>query len=425
MSLFTGPLFIDSSGASTGTALNAADFNALAVAQSYWMNPAAPSFASMTLTYGSAPKAVVNTGAGGAAGYLVAVSASHVIAPAGSGAQDYYCFLLNTGAYSAINVTSGTPLSLGSYPANGVLLTVATSNSPNTAIVSVSIALAPQVPFPLVGMAIDGSNAAGAVAFPASTTLTVKGNLTVTTGGLNVTAGGLAIAAGGLSVAAGATSLQALSATTGAFSGAITGANGLTISSGISAHQGLTATTGAFSGLLSGSAGLTVSSGAASLQALSLAGALTSTGTALFSGAAPTTANNGLVSMGSGPFDGVSASRYVGAGAGTILGINSPSGFGGSLTDMQLGGVSMLKINNTGVIVAGLSVPNGAITHSAGSASLTSVTINTGLVFQGMTVHSAASAGLGTALPSTPAGYLLITAINALPGNYVIPFYPA
>lgn len=107
------------------------------------------------------------------------------------------------------------------------------------------------------------------------------GNTTVQS--FNATTGtfsGLLTGSNGLTISSGSTSLQGtttttLSSTTGTFSGLITGSNGLTISSGSTSLQGtttttLSATTGTFSGLITGSNGLTISSGSTSLQTTTL-----------------------------------------------------------------------------------------------------------------------------------------------------------
>jgi hypothetical protein len=218
--------------------------------------------------------------------------------------------LLNTPAFSVLHVNAGTAFGVGSYPANGCLLCKATSNAGNTAIVSVSTALAPISPFPAGGMLIDASNSAAAVIFASGSTVTMSGLLTASAG---------ASISSGLTVAGGES---------------VTG--GLTVSSGTSALQALTATSGTFSALLASSGGFAVTAGISSLKA-----------------AVPGTANNGLVNIASGPFDGSSAGHFVGSGAGTALAINAASGFAGNLFDAQLAGVSLANLNAGGDLTIG------------------------------------------------------------------------
>src|SRR5206468_986794 len=61
---------------------------------------------------------------------------------------------------------------------------------------------------------------------------------------------------------------------------------------------------------------------------------------ALTVGAAPTaTTSYGLVSLGAGPFDGTSTGHFAGTGPGTVVAVNTASGFGGNLVDYQVAGV--------------------------------------------------------------------------------------
>lgn len=75
-------------------------------------------------------------------------------------------------------------------------------------------------------------------------------------------------------------------------------------------------------------------------------------------GVAPTaSANYGLVSLASGPFDGATAG-YFGTGgssngAGTVLAINAATGYGGDLVNYQVAGVSKFKVDASGNITAG------------------------------------------------------------------------
>lgn len=73
---------------------------------------------------------------------------------------------------------------------------------------------------------------------------------------------GLTIVGGGFAVSAGTSAVQALTATTGAFSALLNANLGLTVTGGASSLQAMTATTGTFSALLSANLGLTVAGAA-------------------------------------------------------------------------------------------------------------------------------------------------------------------
>src|SRR5712692_3001278 len=60
--------------------------------------------------------------------------------------------------------------------------------------------------------------------------------------------------------------------------------------------------------------------------------------------APPATANYGLVSLGDGPWDGISTGHFVGSALGTGVAINATSGFGGNLVDIQVAGISAFKL---------------------------------------------------------------------------------
>ncbi len=59
--------------------------------------------------------------------------------------------------------------------------------------------------------------------------------------------------------------------------------------------------------------------------------------------AVPATANNGLVSLGSGPFDGATSGFFTGSAAGTALAINTASGYAGDLINVQIAGSTRLN----------------------------------------------------------------------------------
>jgi len=61
-------------------------------------------------------------------------------------------------------------------------------------------------------------------------------------------------------------------------------------------------------------------------------------------------ANNGVLSLGGGPWDGSSAGHFVGSAGGTILAINAPGGYGGNLIDAQVAGSSLFYVTSGGQI---------------------------------------------------------------------------
>lgn len=71
----------------------------------------------------------------------------------------------------------------------------------------------------------------------------------------------------------------------------------------------------------------------------------TNTGSWLTISQAPTaSANYGLVSLGSGPFDGTTSGYFSGSASGTVLAVNTVSGFTGNHIHIQKGGVSEFAV---------------------------------------------------------------------------------
>ncbi len=94
--------------------------------------------------------------------------------------------------------------------------------------------------------------------------------------------------------------------------------------------------------------------------------------------AVPATANNGLVSLGSGPFDGATSGFFTGSAAGTALAINTASGYAGDLINVQIAGSTRLNqaangrmtitgtVGGTGVLY--LANPSGGFAFGVDSA---------------------------------------------------------
>jgi hypothetical protein len=79
---------------------------------------------------------------------------------------------------------------------------------------------------------------------------------------------------------------------------------------------------------------------------------------------APTaSANYGLVSIGSGAFDGATAGFFVGSASGTGYGMNAASGYVGNLVDLQVAGASKFKVSSSGNTTAAgsMTAPGGYV----------------------------------------------------------------
>ncbi len=85
---------------------------------------------------------------------------------------------------------------------------------------------------------------------------------------------------------------------------------------------------------------------------------------------APTaSANYGLASFGSGPWDGVTVGFYNGSVNGTLIAGNLASGSTSDLLNLQVAGVSKFKLTSTGTITTGLIVETGTIIFGSTTAS--------------------------------------------------------
>ena len=85
---------------------------------------------------------------------------------------------------------------------------------------------------------------------------------------------------------------------------------------------------------------------------------------------APTgSANFGLVSLGSGPWDGTTAGFFAGSASGTVLAANAASGYGGNLLDLQVAGSSKFKVDSTGALTLGGTL--GVASGGTGAATFT------------------------------------------------------
>ncbi|MHB8409830.1 MAG: hypothetical protein ACYDHY_17385 [Acidiferrobacterales bacterium] len=87
-----------------------------------------------------------------------------------------------------------------------------------------------------------------------------------------------------------------------------------------------------------------------------------------FQGAVPATANNGLLSVGPGPWDGASAGHFVGNVAGTALAANFASGYSGDHIRTQIQGVDVFRVDS----VSGLHVAMPSGTNAGGAINVPS-----------------------------------------------------
>lgn len=106
---------------------------------------------------------------------------------------------------------------------------------------------------------------------------------------------------------------------------------------------------------------------------------------------APTaSANYGLVSLGSGAFDGATSGFFTGVAAGTVIAVNLASGGTSDLLNMQVAGVGRFKISSAGkptydsTITAGGTTGNQTINKPSGTVNIaaagTTVTVTNNLV---------------------------------------------
>jgi hypothetical protein len=90
-------------------------------------------------------------------------------------------------------------------------------------------------------------------------------------------------------------------------------------------------------------------------------------------GVAPTaTANYALLSLGSGPFDGVTTGYFTGSSNGTAIAVNLASGSTADLMNLQVGGVKQFGVDHSGNgTFAGTTVTFGAHVCTVGTGTIT------------------------------------------------------
>lgn len=86
---------------------------------------------------------------------------------------------------------------------------------------------------------------------------------------------------------------------------------------------------------------------------------------------APTaTSNAGLISLGSGPFDGSTSGFFAGNSNGTHIAVNAASGYLGRMMDLQIAGVRVFGVGRT-TVASGTSVTLNAIDSPANTVTIT------------------------------------------------------
>lgn len=86
----------------------------------------------------------------------------------------------------------------------------------------------------------------------------------------------------------------------------------------------------------------------------------------------PATANYGLLSVGSGPWDGTSPGHFTGSAQGTVIAVNTSATFAGSMMQLQKAGIVNFIIDSTGALGA-RTIGSTSFTHSYLDLSTTSV----------------------------------------------------
>lgn len=96
----------------------------------------------------------------------------------------------------------------------------------------------------------------------------------------------------------------------------------------------------------------------------------TSPGSKLHVGAAPAASGNyGLMSLGSGAFDGTTSGFFNGDSSGTMIAVNAATGYTGNLMDLQVAGSSKFRVTETGVVYGTAFVGDGSGLTGVGGIS--------------------------------------------------------
>jgi len=131
---------------------------------------------------------------------------------------------------------------------------------------------------------------------------------------------------------------------------------------------------------------------------------------------APTaSANYGLVSLGSGAWDG-STAGYFGTGAssnasGTVLAVNTASGYAGDLANLEVAGASKFKVDASGNVTTAGTIAGSGTLDGSGVTNYLSKWSDSNTLTSSVIYDDGTNVGIGTASP----GYLLeISATNPI-----------
>lgn len=117
---------------------------------------------------------------------------------------------------------------------------------------------------------------------------------------------------------------------------------------------------------------------------------------------APTaSANYGLVSLGSGAFDGSTSGFFTGAAAGTLIAGNLASGSTSDLMNLQVGGVSQFKITSGGSVISNYFTAIGGFYSIAYNESFQRVGLNNGTNYNAQNYIASNAVGVIRLLDNT------------------------
>ena len=86
--------------------------------------------------------------------------------------------------------------------------------------------------------------------------------------------------------------------------------------------------------------------------------------------------NYGILSLGTGAFDGTTSGYFVGSSSGTTLAINNASGYSGDLANFEIAGTSKFKVSNAGLVTLATALP--VASGGTGATTLTGLLLGNG-----------------------------------------------
>jgi hypothetical protein len=127
------------------------------------------------------------------------------------------------------------------------------------------------------------------------------------------------------------------------------------------------------------------------------------------------TPNYGVLNIG-GPFDGISSGRFSGNSNGNVIAVNVSTGFTGNFIDLQLNGVSQLKLAGTGLLTAsgGATINNSLTLNSCTfTVASNSVFLTNAAIRNNSSVLTLGSTGDSGILTLSAAGSINLTVKGA------------